>query len=503
MEAVLSAVTGDLVSRFYSFLISKYSALTCSGETHVDVERLQQLLLRAQMVVEEADARYITNSGMLLQLKMLARAMYHGYYALDTFKCNQLINKEGSKEVMDTGSFGSYLGTPLKRFRTNTDVSSHKVYNKCDLEDALLNLETAVSNITEFVILLGGCQPMFRRPYDTYLYINNFMFGRWTEKQQVINFLLQCFHLGSPPVLAIIGGFQVGKKTLVAHVCNDENVRSYFSSILHFNEDNFCRIDNERCTSGRTLVIVEFHSDVDDEKWKPFYRAMTSMSIGSKVIIISRMESLKRYGTVKPIHLSRLPDEEYIYLFKTLAFGSSRSEDHPKLMLLAGEFIKLLDGSFVAAYSVTNGLRTNLSPQYWICMFNRYKNVMKNNLSMFGEHISNRFERHYPVDFTSFLPSPAAPLYVMPPLTEAEVSERRLPKIRIRDIIDDPSILPKGDFVLVIWESRIPPYTKFSYHVPSCAQPQPKTTLRRKREATISLQCLSIFSFVWCSSKFL
>ncbi|KAF7034434.1 hypothetical protein CFC21_045454 [Triticum aestivum] len=225
MEAVLSAVTGDLVSRFFSFLISKYSALTCSGETHVDVERLQQLLLRAQMVVEEADARYITNSGMLLQLKMLARAMYHGYYALDTFKCNQLINKEGSKEVMDTGSFGSYLGTALKRFRTNTDVSSHKVYNKCDLEDALLNLEIAVSNITEFVILLGGCQPMFRRPYDTYLYINNFMFGRWTEKQQVINFLLQCFHLGSPPVLAIIGGFQVGKKTLVAHVCNDENVR--------------------------------------------------------------------------------------------------------------------------------------------------------------------------------------------------------------------------------------------------------------------------------------
>ncbi|KAM3346118.1 hypothetical protein ACQJBY_020575 [Aegilops geniculata] len=486
MEAVLSAVTGDLVSRFFSFLISKYSALTCSGETHADVERLQQLLLRAQMVVEEADARYITNSGMLLQLKMLARAMYHGYYALDTLKCNQLINKEGSKEVMDTGSFASYLGTALKRFRTNTDVSSHKIYNNCDLEDALLNLETAVSNIIEFVILLGGCQPMFRRPYDTYLYVNNFMFSRWTEKQQVINFLLQRFHLGSPPVLAIIGGFQVGKKTLVAHVCNDENVRSYFSSILHFNEDNLCRIENETCTSGRTLVIVEFRSDVDDEKWKPFYRAVASMIIGSKVIIISRMESLTRYGTVKPIHLSKLPDEEYIYLFKTLAFGSARIEDHPKLTLLAGEFIKLCDGSFVAAYSVTNGLRTNLSLQHWLCMFKRFKNVTKNNLSMFGEHLSHRFKRQCPVDFTNFLPSPAAPLYLMPPRTEAEVSKRRLPKIKIRDIIDDPSVRPKGDFILVIWESRIPPYTEFSYHVPSCAQPQSKITLRRKREANMS-----------------
>uniref|UniRef100_A0A453DSJ3 Uncharacterized protein n=1 Tax=Aegilops tauschii subsp. strangulata TaxID=200361 RepID=A0A453DSJ3_AEGTS len=34
------------------------------------MERLQQLLLRAHTVVEEADGRYITNSGMLIQLKM-------------------------------------------------------------------------------------------------------------------------------------------------------------------------------------------------------------------------------------------------------------------------------------------------------------------------------------------------------------------------------------------------------------------------------------------------
>ncbi|KAM3346138.1 hypothetical protein ACQJBY_020586 [Aegilops geniculata] len=489
MEAILSAATGDLVSRFFSFLISRYTALTCSEETqHVDVERLQQLLLRAQMVVGEADGRYITNSGMLLQLKMLARAMYHGYHALDTFKCNQLINKEGSTEVMSTGSFTSYLGTPLKRFRTNAGISDHKVCNKQDLQGALLNLETVISNITEFVILLGGCKPMFRRPYDTYLYVNNFMFGRLTEKQQVINFLLERNHLGSPSVLAIIGGYRVGKKTLVAHVCNDENVRSHFSSVLQLSADNFSRIDNERGTSGRALVIVEFLLDVDDEEWEPFYRAMTSISIESKVIIISRMESLTRYGTVKPIHLSKLSDEEYTYLFKTLAFGSAHSEDYPKLTLLAGEFIKLLDGSFVAAYSVANGLRTNLSLRYWICMFKRYKNVTKKNLSMFGEHIADRFKRNCPVDFTNFLPSPAAPLYLMPPQTEAEVPERRLPGIKIRDIIDNPSVRPKGDFVLVTWESRIPPYNEYSYYVPSCAQSsQPKTTMRRKREATISL----------------
>jgi hypothetical protein len=70
--------------------------------------------------------------------------------------------------------------------------------------------------MAEFVILLSGCESMMiRRPYDIYLYIDNFMFGRQTEKQQVINFLLQHNPLGSPSVLPVIGGRLVGKKTLV------------------------------------------------------------------------------------------------------------------------------------------------------------------------------------------------------------------------------------------------------------------------------------------------
>ncbi|KAM0827708.1 hypothetical protein ACQ4PT_068011 [Festuca glaucescens] len=381
MEVVLSAAAGDLVSRFFSFLMSKYSDFACSEEKRV--ERLQQLLLRAHMVAEEADRRYITNSGMLLQLKTLSSAMYHGYDALDTFKRNQLI-KECSKEVTVNDSFESYLCTPVKRFRVNGGTSSHKVDNNCDLQDALLKLETILSNMTEFVILLSGCETMmFCRPYDTYLYADNFMFGRQTEKQQVINFLLQHNPLGSPSVLPIIGGSLVGKKTLVKHVWNDEKVRNYFSSVLHFNGDNFCRIDSESI-SRRTLVIVTFVSDVDDGEWKSFYETVTCISTEIKIIIVSRMECLARYGTVEPIHLSRFQDEEYNYLFKTLAFGSAQAEDHPKLTLLAGEFIKLLRGSFVGAYSIAYTLRMDLNLQFWLSTLNRFKHVTKNNLTVFG-----------------------------------------------------------------------------------------------------------------------
>ncbi|KAM0880573.1 hypothetical protein ACQ4PT_033485 [Festuca glaucescens] len=89
MELAISAVTSELVSRFISFLAKKYhSHRTYSEEKQV--ERLQQLLLRAHTVVEEADRRYITYFRMLAQLNMLAEAMYRGYWTLGAFRYRSL-----------------------------------------------------------------------------------------------------------------------------------------------------------------------------------------------------------------------------------------------------------------------------------------------------------------------------------------------------------------------------------------------------------------------------
>jgi hypothetical protein len=199
------------------------------------------------------------------------------------------------------------------------------------------------------------------------------------------------------------------------------------------------------------------------------------------------MESLAKYGTVEPIHLSRFQDEEYNYMFKTLAFRSAQAEDHPKLTLLAGEFIKLLRGSFVGAYSVAYFLRADLSLQFWLSTLDRFKDVTKSNLTVFGEHLSHNYKVCYPIDVSNFLPSHAAPLHLMQPRTEAEVSQRKLPKIKMTDIVANPSLRPKGDFDLLTWKSRIPPYTELCYYVPSSTQQQPKIPLRRKRDAEICL----------------
>ncbi|CAM0908366.1 unnamed protein product, partial [Alopecurus aequalis] len=182
MEVAMSAVTGELASRFISFLMNKYNS---SSNTHSEekkmVERLQHLLMRAGTIIEESDARYITNSGMMMQLKMLSEAMYRGYRVLDTlmYRTLQVI---GVDEVSNDSSSSFYLAVPHKRSRKMTDKDDEKAIHL----DALESLEVSVANMAECVVLLGGCERMSRRPYDAYLYTNNFMFSRHTEKQRLL-----------------------------------------------------------------------------------------------------------------------------------------------------------------------------------------------------------------------------------------------------------------------------------------------------------------------------
>lgn len=260
MDLVISAVASDLASRFISFIINRLSISSCAEEK---VERLQRLLQRVETVVEEANGRYIPNSVMLSQLRILEEAMYLSYHTLYTFKYRGL---EGAEKEVTDGSLSLYFSSPLKRFQRSVpldkDSAGSAVQCSFDngdkLQSAMASLEAVVTNMTEFVMLLGGCERMSRRPYDTYLYMENFMFGGHAEMQQAINILLQPpLNNNAPTVLPIIGGRFIGKKTLVAHVCNDERVRAQFSSILQHKSDNLQIMDSQRHSSGRALIIVE------------------------------------------------------------------------------------------------------------------------------------------------------------------------------------------------------------------------------------------------------
>ncbi|XP_020162736.1 disease resistance protein RGA2-like [Aegilops tauschii subsp. strangulata] len=472
MEVAISTVAGELVSRFISFLKNKYHSLS-HAQSEKMVERLQHLLMRVSIVVEEADGRYITNSGMLLQLKMLSGAMYNGHRVLDTLRYQNLHDIAGFEKVSinDSSRSSLYLAIPFERSQTKTEMDDKAM--RLDSDGALESLEIVVTNMTEFAVLLGGCERMSRMPYDVYFYSNNFMFSRHAQKQRLLNFLLG--HNDSPgdhalAVLPIIGGVGVGKKTLVAHVCGDERVRSRFSSILHLNGDSLLTIlDHGRTMFGTTLVVIEFNSDVGDDDWKRFHSFPIRISRGSKIIIISKLKTLGRFGSVQPIFLSVLSYDELRYLFKTLAFGSVDSAEHPRLVQIADEFAKELhsmQGTLVATNMYADVLRRNLDVQFWLCILDKGRRFIKRNLSIYGVHPTTLLEKGHPVDITDVALHPLS----MRRYTINVSIKEELPSVTMGELLTDPNVRPKEDFILISWESRMPPHTSFARLVTSNAQ---------------------------------
>lgn len=297
MESAIAAVAGELVSRFISFALNR----CCSSSyerSEEKRERLRHLLMRSHTVVEEADARHITNSGMLTQLKVLSEAMYQGYHALDALRFQ--LDDEVSDD--DSPACSSSATRRLKRRRA---VLAPAAKGEGKAQAALENLETAMANSAEFVALLCGCERLSRRPYDAYLYLGSIMFGRHAEKQRLLNFLLQQQpgdDGAPPPVLPIVGALAAGKKTLVAHVCADDRVRSKFASVLHLRGDDFLlnTVHHEKAMllGVSSLVVVELVSDVGDEEWDAFYSFVArAASAGSKVIVIAKhARSVARFG---------------------------------------------------------------------------------------------------------------------------------------------------------------------------------------------------------------
>jgi hypothetical protein len=126
---------------------------------------------------------------MLIQLKLLSERMYRGYYVLENFKYRP-IRESAEEKVSSSHTFVSSIGASVKRFRISNS-STTKSSTVDDVESALWSLETMADTMKEFVTLIVGCERMCRNPYDTYLYIDNFMFSRYMEKQHVLNTLPQ------------------------------------------------------------------------------------------------------------------------------------------------------------------------------------------------------------------------------------------------------------------------------------------------------------------------
>ncbi|KAG2640483.1 putative disease resistance protein RGA3 [Panicum virgatum] len=485
MDVLLSAVLGELITRSINFIISKYSK-----PMPLDVKDcLRRLLLRAQVIIDEAMGRHITNQPMLLRLVMLSDAMHRGYYVLDAIRYQHHDEEDAKDQVVSRSSSLSIVNSVK-----HLCFSSRAALPLKELQETLDNLSSMIRDVNELVLYLASYPRLCSQPYSMHLQLANCMFGCQIEAQLVINFLLNTQPHGAEKleVLPIVGPRYVGKSTLVANVCKDERVFGHFSNILFFRIHGFTddevatfregcatKLQNHMSDSnkdGRLLVVVELDGDVSEEALNRLFSASRQyVPRGSKIILTSRFDNIVKFGTTKPLNLKHPSREAYWYFFKTLTFGSTDPEMHPRLTHLAMEIAKVQRSCFLDASIVARLLRDNFNGLFWSKVLAFFRCFIQQRVSRFGQHPFDLLGENR-IAHIGRMAAPSEDVVIYH--QHQRSSEEEVPKIRMDDVIYG-SVKPHGKFEVLVWKSQIPPYYS---HVYTCEIPAIKNTgAKRKR----------------------
>ena len=491
METFLSVLLGEVVSRSINFFISKSSKQKVPDD-HVQ-DSLQRVLLRAQAIIDEATGRHITNQGMLQQLGMLRDAMYQGNYILDT-SIYQSYDVEDGKDSIVSRSLSLCKVNSLRGI--SSSCTKKEILEQ--LQHADNNLRSMVLDVKELVVFLTSYPRLYRQPYSMHLLLSNCMFGRQMEAHHVISFLLDTQPRGSEELelLPIVGPYEVGKSTLVSHVCKDERIRDHFSEIFLLRRHEFTNFDHAKMSKGcaaenqnhvlnsnkdrRLLFVVELVGDLNEDTWNKWCCTYKQhIPRGSKIIVTSRSDNIIKFGTAPPLYLKHLSPEAYWYFFKTLTFGSMDPETHPRFAQIAMEMARILSGTFIGANMNACLLRDNFDIQFWhkVVAFNR--GVTLKNVSEFGVSPFNLIQQNRPILVWRM----ATPSEELVSYGQSERSaEEEVPKINYQDVFYG-NVKARGKIEILLWRSRILPY--YSYVNSSEIQEVKTAAAKRKRSMKI------------------
>jgi hypothetical protein len=486
MDFIISAILGELTTRSINFLISKISKPSA-----LDLEdNLQKALLQAQVIADEAMGRRVTSRAILLQLDMLREAIHRGCYTLDTFRYQSHNEYDGKTQAL-SHSFALSKINSMKGLCSSS--SNRQIFEQ--MQTSLDYLTSMIIDVKELVVFLLSYPRMYRQPYSMHLLLGNCMAGRQMEAEHVISFLLQTQPYGTEylEVLPIVGPALVGKSTLVAHVCKDERVRTCFSEIYFLHDRDFtndelvtfikgCAMKHQSLLSKsnkhrRVLFVLELVGDLSEDAWNMLYSASKRcLPRGSKIIVTSRFDQMKKLGTTGAVTLKYLSDDAYWYFFKTLTFGSTDPEMHPRLAYLAMEIARVMNKTFPSATIIACLLRNNFEIHFWRKVMVFLRGLIQKHVIRFGKHPFDLVDQNKIIVRHRRMAVPSE-YFVVYRQRECS-SEEEVPKIKDQDMVYG-TVKCSGKLELLLWKSQLPPYYSYVY---TCEiQEQKSATTKRKR----------------------
>ncbi|XP_066349431.1 putative disease resistance protein RGA4 isoform X2 [Miscanthus floridulus] len=227
------------------------------------------------------------------------------------------------------------------------------------------------------------------------------MFGRDAEKDSIIKHMTGDKSNGVI-IIPIVGIGGIGKTALTQIIYNDPVVKSQFDLRMwiwvssNFDEVRLTRemldfVSQEKqgeisslaklqeilvihVTSKRCLLILDdIWDDMDDHAWNKILALMQPDNEKSNVILVTtrKLSIANAIGTIEPIKLSALRNDDFLLLFKACSFGDGNHDRHPSLNIVGQQIAMKLYGNPLAAVTVGTLLRVRLTVDHW-------SNILKN-----------------------------------------------------------------------------------------------------------------------------
>ncbi|KAH0461275.1 hypothetical protein IEQ34_008850 [Dendrobium chrysotoxum] len=289
------------------------------------------------------------------------------------------------------------------------------------LEEVVQKLDKVSAGVSTFLHLLDCAkqkqkeqQRELSEARETGSLPTNDLIGRGEAKEFVMQWLRK---LSNEPqtsryrniyLLSIVGHGGMGKTTLLQHVyeyemteefdlkmwvcvSNNFDVKRVIADMLESLEmqkpnldslDALQRTLKKEVMSKRFLLVLddvwEEEEERDKSKWENVLAPLASGGFGSKILVTTRTDSValmfakvikKKKEIVK---LEGLEEDECLQLLNSHAFAGIENppDDHKKLRAIAGEIVKKLSGSPLAAKVIGGVLNSSLDERHWTKVLN-------------------------------------------------------------------------------------------------------------------------------------
>ncbi|WVZ87188.1 hypothetical protein U9M48_033869 [Paspalum notatum var. saurae] len=345
-----------------------------------DIEVLKSEIERVEAVVPDVKGRAIGNRPLARSLGRLKELLYDAddmVDELDYYRLQHQVEGDSRKRMR------------IDEVSTHSTAANAHTWDENDfcnrIQQTSRQLQKAVSEVEKLyrsgsVASSNPCQSTAADPCRrTSSLVHCKMYGRVAEKNSVLQMITEGTSDGVL-ILPIVGIAGIGKTALAQLVYNDPIVRSQFdhriwiwvsknfdvarltiemldfkkhegiSSLAKLQEILVSHVTSKRCL----LIFDDVWDDMDDHTWNKLLAPMKS-----------------DIGTVEPIKLGALQNEDFSLLFKACALGDDNHEGHPSLNIIGRQIADKLYGNPLAAMTVGILLRAYLTVDHW-------SNILKN-----------------------------------------------------------------------------------------------------------------------------